>query len=56
MTSKLLRLGFALFFLAVSFLAAFAADRDSDRESADRLIAEALKPSPLETNVRRFER
>jgi len=54
MTSKLLRLGFTLFFLALSFLAAFAADRDSDREIADRLIAEALKPSPLETNVRRL--
>src|SRR5208282_5943972 len=41
-------------FLAVFSLVAFAADRDSDREIADRLIAEALKPSSLETNLRRF--
>jgi Iap family predicted aminopeptidase len=47
-------LGFSLFFLAFCFLLTFAADRDSDREIADRLIAEALKPSPLETNLRRL--
>src|ERR1035441_8590325 len=47
-------LGFSFFFLAAFFLPAFAADRDSDRESAKRLIAEALKPSPLETNLRRL--
>jgi len=47
-------LGFSLFFLAFSLLAAFAADPDSDREAADRLIAEALKPSSLENNLRRL--
>ena len=47
-------LGFSFFFLAAFFLPAFAADRDSDREIANRLIAEALKPSPLETNLRRL--
>ena len=54
MVRKLWWLGFAPFFLAVSFFAAFAADRNSDREIADRLIAEALKPSSLETNLRRL--
>ena len=44
-------LGFVFFFLAIC---SFAADRDSDRELTDRLIAEALKPSPLETNLRRL--
>jgi len=47
-------LGFSLFLLAAFFLLAFAADRNSDREIADRLIAEALKPSLLETNLRRL--
>lgn len=54
MARKLGWLGFSLSFLAFSFLTAFAADRDSDRELTDRLIAEALKPSPLETNLRRL--
>ena len=54
MTRRLGWLGFSLFFLAFCFLLTFAADRDSDREIADRLIAEALKPSPLETNLRRL--
>ncbi len=54
MARRLGRLGFTLSFLAFSFLAAFAADRDSDQEAADRLIAEALKPSLLETNLRRL--
>jgi carboxypeptidase Q len=54
MTSRLGWLGLSFFFLAAMFLLAFAADRDSDREIADRLIAEALKPSPLETNLRRL--
>jgi hypothetical protein len=36
------------------FLPAFAADRDSDRGIANRLIAEVLNPSPLETNLRRL--
>ena len=54
MTRRLGWLGFSLFFLAFCFLLTFAADRDSDREIADRLIAEALKPSSLETNLRRL--
>ncbi len=54
MSSRLLWLGFSLIFLTVFVLMAFAADRDSDRETADRLIAEALKPSPLDTNLRRL--
>ena len=54
MTRRLGWLGFSLFFLAFCFLLTFAADRDSDREIADRLIAEALKPSPLEPNLRRL--
>ncbi len=54
MARRLGWLGFTLCFLALSFLAAFAADRDSDRELTDRLIAEALKPSALETNLRRL--
>jgi len=45
---------FNLFLLAVLILPALAADRDSDREIANRLIAEALKPSSLETNLRRL--
>jgi len=40
--------------LAVFPLVAFAGDRDSDQAIANRLIAEALKPSPLETNLRRL--
>ena len=54
MIRRLLRLGSSLFFLTAFLLLAFAADRNSDREIADRLIAEALKPSPLETNLRRL--
>ncbi len=43
------------FFLAAAFVvSAIAAGGDSDREIADRLIAEALKPSPLESNLRRL--
>src|SRR5208283_4819032 len=52
MTRRLGWLGSSFF--AFCFLLAFAADRDSDREIADRLIAEALKPSSLETNLRRL--
>src|SRR5580704_3549291 len=54
------RLGWLRFSLFVSLisavfpLTAFAADGDSDREIANHLIAEALKPSPLETNLRRL--
>ena len=54
MTSKLGWLGLSLFLLASFVPPAFAADRDSDRENADRVIAEALKPSPLEANLRRL--
>jgi carboxypeptidase Q len=43
-----------LLFLAISFLKVAAVDHDSDREVAGRLIAEALKPSSLETNLRRL--
>jgi Iap family predicted aminopeptidase len=54
MTSKLGWLGLSLFLLASFVPPAFAADRDSDREIEDRVIAEALKPSPLEANLRRL--
>ena len=57
MSSRLAPLGFIVLFvllLTVSSLKTFAAHRDSDREIANRLIAEALKPSPLETNLRRL--
>jgi carboxypeptidase Q len=54
MTRRLGWLGLSLFFLAFCFLLAFAADHDSDRETANRLITEALKPSSLETNLRRL--
>jgi Iap family predicted aminopeptidase len=54
MMSRLGWLGFSFSLLAIVFHPAFAADRDSDREAADRLIAEALKPSSLETNLRRL--
>src|SRR5580658_2105579 len=54
MVRRLRWLGLCLFFLFMIFLLALAPDRDSDRETANRLIAEALKPSPLETNLRRL--
>jgi carboxypeptidase Q len=54
MTCNLARLLFALLFLAASGVPAFATDLGTDRETADRLIAEALKPSSLETNLRRL--
>ena len=53
MNGKLLWLGSSLL-LAGICLAAFAVDRDPDREIAHELIAEALKSSPLETNLRRL--
>jgi hypothetical protein len=53
MASRLGWAGFTLL-LATLIFPAFAADRDSAREIADHLIAEALKPSPLETNLRRL--
>src|SRR5271169_4600029 len=54
MTRRLAWLCFNLFLLAALILPALAADRDSDREIANRLIAESLKPSSLETNLRRL--
>src|ERR1022692_2425088 len=54
MTSKRRGFVFAFLFLPALFFSAFAADRDSDREIANRVIAEALKPSPLESNLRRL--
>lgn len=54
MSSRHAWAGFIVFFLAVFPLVALAADGNSDREIADRLIVEALKPSPLETNLRRL--
>jgi carboxypeptidase Q len=42
------------FFLATLALSCFAADENSNDEIANRLITEALKPSPLETNLRRL--
>jgi carboxypeptidase Q len=53
MTRKLGWLGLS-FFLTTLSLVCFAADRDSSEEITNRLIAEALKPSPLETNLRRL--
>ncbi len=41
-------------YLAVLLFPCFAVDRDTDRENADRLIAEALKPSSLTTNLLRL--
>jgi hypothetical protein len=49
--------GCTLFFLAIVIfpaVTAVAADPDSQKEIAARLIAEALKPSPLESNLRRL--
>ena len=54
MSSRLVWLGFGLILLTVFALKTVAAERDSDREIADRLIAEALKLSPIETNLRRL--
>jgi carboxypeptidase Q len=54
MVSKHSWLMLILFFLPIPFLSSFAAGGESDHEIAARLIAEALKPSPLETNLRRL--
>jgi carboxypeptidase Q len=54
MTRRLARLCFILFLISAFIPPAFAADPNSDREIAHRLITEALKPSPLETNLRRL--
>ena len=55
MTCSLPKLFSVLFFLlAVSVHLSYAVDSAVDRATADRLIAEALKPSSLETNLRRL--
>jgi hypothetical protein len=57
MIRRIAKWGSTLFFLAaviLSAVTAVAADPDSQKEIAARLIAEALKPSPLETNLRRL--
>jgi hypothetical protein len=54
MKRKLQWLGCSLFVLPAFLMLAVAAGPDSDREIANHLIAEALKPSPLETNLRRL--
>jgi Iap family predicted aminopeptidase len=54
MTRRLAWLCFTLLLLTALILPTFAVDRDSDREVANRLIAEALKPSSLQTNLRRL--
>jgi carboxypeptidase Q len=51
MSSRLL-LAWSILFLLTTVCHLSAADPNSDREIANRLIAEALKPSPLETNLR----
>jgi carboxypeptidase Q len=51
------KFGWARYFLLIlpAFAVfAFTADHDANEEIANRLIAEALKPSPLETNLRRL--
>src|SRR5271155_1222470 len=40
--------------LITAALSCFAADENSNDEIANRLIGEALKPSPLESNLRRL--
>ena len=55
MSSRLAPLcSIVLFLLTASVMKTSGAERDSDREIANRLIAEALKPSPLESNLRRL--
>jgi carboxypeptidase Q len=57
MIRRIEKWGSTLFFLAIvilSAVAAVAADPDAQKEIAARLIAEALKPSPLESNLRRL--
>src|SRR5450755_3729323 len=49
--------GFVLLSLMLFPLSTFAADSGANNDTekdAERLIAEALKPSPLETNLRRL--
>ena len=45
---------YLLLYLSAFGVFASAADLDSNEEFANRLIAEALKPSPLESNLRRL--
>ncbi len=54
MSSRFGWVGSTLLLIAIFILPVVAADRASDQEIANRLIAEALKPSPLETNLRRL--
>src|SRR6202166_2371651 len=57
MIRRIEKRGSTLFFLAIVILSAVtavAADPDAQKEIAARLIAEALKPSPLESNLRRL--
>src|SRR5450755_4435644 len=55
MPSFLARLFTSIFLaIAIPIAPAFAADPATDKETVDRLIAEALKPSALETNLRRL--
>src|SRR5271167_1792342 len=54
MVRRLRWLVFPVLILSTLIVAALPADRGSDREAANRLIAEALKPSPLQTDLRRL--
>jgi carboxypeptidase Q len=55
MTSNRARLFTPIFLaIAITVLPALAADPAADKATADRLIAEALKPSALESNLRRL--
>src|SRR5580692_2271748 len=48
------RFSFFLLLLAIFIILPVLADTASDAEIANRLIAEARKPSPLEINLRRL--
>ncbi len=54
MTRRLVWSRFNLFLITALIIPSFAADPDSSREVAKGLIAAALKPSALETNLRRL--
>src|ERR1700689_1998059 len=54
MSSRFGWVGSTLLLIAIFILPVVAADRAPDQETANRLIAEALKPSPLESNLRRL--
>ena len=54
MTCNLARRFTLILAIALTVLPALAADPATDKDTADRLIAEALKPSALETNLRRL--